>query len=130
MSFCPVCRYEYEPGVRICPDCDEELVDRLPETGTAAMTPDDSWIVVGQVAGDMKSDIARGSLDSNNIPSVILSSSFSAYGRGMDYHSGLAAFSGAGNIIMVPREYRDAATLILEAILGDELIQPEESNGL
>ena len=70
MSFCPACRYEYETGIRFCPDCDEELIDRLPETATAAMTPDDSWTVVGQVAGDMKSNIARGSLDSNNIRSL------------------------------------------------------------
>lgn len=126
MSFCPTCRYEYETGIRVCPDCSEELVDRLDETGSAAVQPDDSWIVVGSVTGDIKSDIARGSLDSNNIPSVILSSGFSAYGRGIDHHAGLAALSGAGNIIMVPREYRDAASLILEAVLGDELIHPEK----
>ncbi len=28
--FCPKCRYEYNPGITICPDCNEPLVDQLP----------------------------------------------------------------------------------------------------
>ena len=125
MAYCPKCRYEYEARVLLCPDCNEALVDQLPPEKTAAVVPDDSWIVVGGVASETKSEIARGSLDSSNIPSVILSSTFGAYGKGMDLHFGLANAPGAGNIIMVPREYREEAALILEAVLGEDLIQPE-----
>jgi hypothetical protein len=109
----------------MCPDCNETLVDKLPPEKTAAVMPDDSWIVVGSVASEMKSEIARGSLDSSNIPSVILSSTFGAYGKRMDFLSGLAPSHVGGNFIMVPREYREEAALILEAVLGDDLIQPE-----
>jgi len=28
--FCPNCRYEYKKGIKVCPDCDENLVDTLP----------------------------------------------------------------------------------------------------
>jgi hypothetical protein len=28
--FCPVCRFEYKPGINRCPDCDVELVSSLP----------------------------------------------------------------------------------------------------
>lgn len=31
MPYCPKCGYEYQPGVKVCPDCDEELVDELTE---------------------------------------------------------------------------------------------------
>ncbi len=124
--YCPKCRYEYETGVLVCPDCNVPLVDVLPAEKAAVTTPDQSWIVVGGVASEMKSEIARGSLDSNNIPSVILSSSFGAYGRGMDFQTGLVNSSRVGNIIMVPREYREEAALILKAVLGDDLIQPEK----
>ena len=109
----------------VCPDCNETLVDELPSEKTAAVMPDDSWIVVGSVASGIKSEIARGSLDSNNIPSMILSSTFGAFGKGMDFHSGLAGVHGGGNVIMVPREYWEEAALILEAVLGEDLIQPE-----
>jgi uncharacterized OB-fold protein len=31
MPFCPKCGYEYEPDVKVCPDCEVELVDQLTE---------------------------------------------------------------------------------------------------
>lgn len=31
MAFCPSCGYEYEKRIRVCPDCDVELVDELLE---------------------------------------------------------------------------------------------------
>ncbi len=31
MPFCPKCRYEYNPGTETCPDCNEKLLENLPE---------------------------------------------------------------------------------------------------
>ncbi len=124
MSFCPECRYEYEPGVRKCPDCGIELVDHLPTpVVSAAMTPDESWIPAGVVNSQVKTDIAKGALDSNNIPSVIISSVFNAYGKGLDFGGSLSLSSSEGNIVLVPKEFKEEALIILEAVLGDDLIQ-------
>lgn len=125
MAFCPKCKYEYETGVFVCPDCNEALVDELPREKSSAMVPDESWVPVGQVASQMKSEMAKGALDSNNIPSMILSSTFGAFGKGMDFHSGLAHSHAGGSVIMVPREFRHQAAIVLEAVLGEDLIQPE-----
>jgi len=110
----------------MCPDCGVELADVLPVNAQAAVSPDASWVVMGQVESTMKSDMAKGSLDSNNIPSVILSSTFNIAGKGFTGSGSLLQGGGAGNVILVPREFEEDALLILEAVLGDDLIQPEQ----
>lgn len=124
MGICPRCRYEYQDTVLVCPDCEETLVDRLPPQSTAAVTPDDSWVIVGGVESPSSSDMAKGSLNSNNIPSVVLSSGFTAFGRGAGPQSGWGSSFKGSNLIMVPKEYEEEAAVILESVLGDELIQP------
>ena len=69
--------------------------------------------------------MARGTLDSNNIPSVILSSSFTRAGEAVDGHVPLVPPSEEGRFIMVPREFRSEAQIVLETILGDDLVRPE-----
>jgi len=31
MPFCPLCKAEYSPGTKRCPDCECDLVEELPE---------------------------------------------------------------------------------------------------
>jgi len=125
MSFCPKCRYEYENDILECPDCRIELIDQLPSSVvSAAVSPDESWIPAGLVNSQIKSDLAKGALDSNNIPSVIISSVFNAYGKGLDFSSSISLSSSEGNIVLVPKEFKEEALFILEAVLGDDLIQP------
>ena len=125
MSYCPSCRYEYRPDVSTCPDCNIPLAENIPESGSAAIMPDDSWVVVGRIASQLKSEMAKGSLDSQNIPSVVLSSTFNAFGRGTEFSMATSISDAEGNVIMVPREYHEEAALVLEAILGDDLVFPE-----
>jgi len=125
LPYCPKCRFEFPAGRWLCSDCNEKLVDLLPEKRCGAVQPDDSWVVIGSVVSHIKADMARGTLDSNNIPSVILSSSFTRSGRAVDEHLPLLPVSDEGRLIMVPREFRGEAQIILETILGDDLVRPE-----
>jgi hypothetical protein len=119
MGFCPKCKYEYQPGVNVCPDCNEQLVSHLPvTTPSAAVQPDDSWVGVCRVAGGTRTGLAKGALDSNNIPSIVMSSQFTAMGGAKGLQAALG--SAQGDILMVPREYVEEAELILEAILGED----------
>lgn len=121
MAICPKCRYEYQPNVVICPDCQENLVENIaPPVQAAAVSPDDSWVVVGKLGSEYQSEMAKGSLDSGNIPSVILSSNFNAYGRGVGSASPLVPSISDGIVVMVPREFKEAATLLLEGVLGED----------
>ena len=119
MAICPKCKYEYKIGVTVCPDCNEELVDHIP-VKSAAMVPDRSWVSVCRLPSPLKTAMAKGALDSSNIPSIVMSSSFTALGQGGDMPSGMMQPSLETNVLMVPKEFHQEADLILQAILGDE----------
>lgn len=119
MPICPKCNYEFRPGETVCPDCHEPLMAHS-RLKAAAETPDDSWVMVCQVAGEVKSTVAKGVLDSNNIPSIVLSSSFDG-GESATAASAALPRSGDGSeVLMVPREFQQEAVLILQAVLGDD----------
>lgn len=120
MPICPECHFEYPVDVMVCPDCLLLLGDTPSARQSGAIIPDGSWVVVGSVAGKTRSDIAKGSLDSSNIPSVILIGDLKAVGSGMEKQ----ASKLPGNIIMVPREFREEAETILIGALGNDLVQP------
>ena len=103
MSFCPKCKYEYQPGVLMCPDCNVQLVDRLPEAPRAATPPDDSWIEVAGVGSGLSTDLAMGALENANIPSTVITSSFGARGKELNFSDGIP--KGALNVILVPKEF-------------------------
>jgi hypothetical protein len=124
VPYCANCKYEYREGVALCPDCDLPLVDKLP-SGTAATAPDQSWVAVCDIPNDFNSSLARGALESRNIPSIVMSSTFKAYGVDAQYTAQLMASPKATNVIMVPREFAEEATLVLEAILGDDFRQSD-----
>lgn len=130
MPYCPNCGFIYPAEIDNCPDCGDALVTELPGAVAAAMRPDDSWVVVGGVRSEVKARLARGSLNSNNIPSVFMPS-WPDSGAQLDLVNVDKALSGArADVILVPKEYGSEAKLILRAVLGDELIQPVVDNPL
>jgi len=124
MPFCANCRFEYREGISLCPDCNMPLVAELPPN-TAATSPDQSWVAVCSVFNDLSSSLARGALESRNIPSIVMSSTFKAYGIDAQYTSQLLNSPKATNVIMVPREYVEEASFVLEAVLGEEFGESE-----
>ncbi len=124
MPYCANCKYEYRDGLTLCPDCNLPLVEQLP-SGSAATSPDQSWVAVCNIPNDLNSSLARGALESRNIPSIVMSSTFKAYGVEAAYTAQLLASPKATNVIMVPREFAEEATLVLEAVLGDDFQQSE-----
>ncbi len=126
MAYCPNCNFDYNADIRVCPDCDEDLIPNLLRRRSAAVRPDDSWVAIGSVTNRVKSDMAKGSLDSNNIPSLIVNKySNSTPDRRPD--ATLIDLEGA-SLIIVPKEFSGEATEILKTVLGDELLKPESDN--
>jgi len=126
VAYCPNCNFDYDVDIRVCPECDEDLIPSQKRRGTAAVSPDDSWVAVGTVSDRVKSDMAKGSLDSNNIPSLIVNN----YHEDRIHETAAAAYldpEGA-SLIIVPKEFSGLATEILKSVLGDELLEPENNS--
>ncbi len=114
----------------MCPECGEALVQKISDSFAPAVRPDDSWVLIGGVTGKGKAKVARGSLDSNNIPSVFMPSKLDQSAeKGVVDLDPILVDAGA-DLILVPKEFGDEARLLLQAILGDELIQPVVDNPL
>ena len=69
MPYCPECRFEYRAGVRQCPDCGAELVDRLPEARPPESKEEFRQVVLCTVRGSMHAHLLHDALKSQGIPS-------------------------------------------------------------
>jgi len=99
------------------------LIDGVPAAGGAAFPPDDSWVKICGVSGGVKSEVAQGALETSNIPSTLISSAFGAFGRAVAVNTGLPNVRKDLNFILVPKEFREEAEIVLEAVLGEDYIE-------
>jgi hypothetical protein len=124
--LCPKCKHEYKEGLTVCPDCDVLLVEWIQPNG-AAVAPDNTWVEICTIPKGTMSILVKGALNSSNIPSEIVPNEFSARRKTRDSVSGRSRSAGKGNIILVPDEFREDAIIVLEAVLGDDVIESERS---
>jgi len=121
MPFCPKCRYEYNPHVSKCPDCEETLVSELPpeEEGTFVDAEQyDDWVQLARFNSDGHAHMIEDALRSSGIPVVVLS------GAGHFGQTGQMGFSsfrpvGGGFSMVVPAEFAEQADQIGGSILGE-----------
>ncbi len=118
--FCPKCRYEYEPHIFVCPDCDEKLVAVLPEpVEEAAEEGEEVWVELARLTSPVSAQMVAEALESKAIPVVILSEGghFGQTGQ-----IGLTAIQPAAGpySVVVHEDYVDDADAEAEAVLGEE----------
>ena len=119
MPFCPKCRYEYNPGVGVCPDCNEQLVSALPEEPARAEDEVyDDWVQIGRLTSTQYAEMLIEALHAKDIPAILHSGSghFGETGQ-----MGLSSFRpvGGGYSLWVPRQFADDADQEAEVILGE-----------
>ena len=97
------------------------LVDYDAIGQTAAVAPDSSWVIIAGVEDDMNRELAKSSLDSNNIPSLLLETgdvkNRKELAAMVNYHN----LDLEQNLILVPKEYWKQAIYVLKSIFGIEL---------
>ncbi len=121
MPFCPQCRYEYEIGIRECPDCGAKLVDRLPDIeAEAADKPEyENWIPLASLTSQQIAEMVLESLRVKDIPAVI-HSGVGYFGQAGSMGTSLYAPVGGAYILLVPEEYIEDADAEGRLILGDD----------
>ena len=121
MPFCPKCAYEYSNEVMVCPDCAVALTENLSiKASTVATSPDDSWARICTVGDGLTSKMICSLLDSNNIPSMIMASAFHQPEGQPGPIMPPDVPPVENEVVMVPKEFRQEAELLLLAILGDD----------
>lgn len=120
MKYCYSCHLTTPGDLLFCPECRVELVEIDIPKSSGATSPDDSWVIVGGVKDNKKIESAKGGLDFNNIPSVFLPA-FDNHGLEVFIDTPFSEKSDQPKIIMVPREFKDEAMLVLREIVGDAL---------
>ncbi|UCH33806.1 MAG: DUF2007 domain-containing protein [Armatimonadota bacterium] len=93
MPYCPKCRYEYQPSVSVCPECNEPLVPALPPEREPINEP---LVVVYEAPEEIIGVMARTVLEEAGI-SVVVQSGLVPWYDGVrftarGYHSRLLVF--------------------------------------
>lgn len=123
MPFCPKCKYEYEYGVGMCPDCDERLVETLPdkepsdEVETLAEKYDD-WTLLAALNSQYTASMCHEGLLAKDIPTVLLSGTGHF---GITGQMGISSYRPVeGNYkVYVPKAFIEDAVEEAKILLGE-----------
>lgn len=122
MPFCPECKYEYNPGITRCPDCEVDLVESLP-------TDQSKDLAEGASDADfVKVYTARDEMEAMMIKSVLEAAGIEVWDRSMVIHSLKWATVGplAPEDLLVLEPHVEEATKIIEQLLESGGIVPGE----
>jgi hypothetical protein len=118
MPFCPKCRYEYNPEVSTCPDCNERLVTTLPAEEEQSEVIYEDWTQVARLTSPQYAEMLLEALQAKDIPIVIQSGSGHFGQIGQMGMSALAPIGG-GYSVMIPLKFVPEADREATALLGE-----------
>lgn len=119
--YCPQCKMRFDTKDYKCPDCRTLLVKNL-NGQSSAVKPDNSWVIIAGVNDDLNKELAKGAIDSGNIPSLFINTEDEKDNELLaTLINNNDSFELEKNIIMVPKEYRLEALLLLKGLFGVEI---------
>ena len=116
--YCPQCKIRFKTKDYKCPDCRTLLVVNI-YGRSSAVQPDNSWVVIAGVDDDLNKELAKGAIDSSNIPSLFINTENEKNSEHLaTLINNESPFELEKNIIMVPKEYRVEALHVLKGLFG------------
>lgn len=118
MPFCPLCKAEYSPGTKRCPDCECDLVDELPEEEEAedlrVEDVPENLVLLYSTRNRVYAEFLKETLENSNIPCYIKSS-----GSFLEQGLGYVTKGKGGYKIYVPADKYEESVAIKEQTVGD-----------
>lgn len=117
MPFCPSCKYEYLPGVAVCPDCNVTLVDFLSEAaGDSAdeNRTDVDLVELPPFSGMVFAEMLKEIFEQEGIPCIIRKHPLAA-----SHHAFGTSIPGFQATILVAKQHFDNAVRIMREVVGD-----------
>ena len=119
MPVCPACHNTVAEDLTECPICGRELA---PVEGN---NHGSDWVIAGIVRDKVSADFVRETLVSYDIPAVVFSKSGFLGNAGLPMDSVYGGTTG-GYEVSVPEEHLEETIEILNTVLGNTWIRPEE----
>ena len=116
MESCPKCHKPLSGSYSSCPICGEDLGESSPS----------EWIMIGTIENKLAADFARETLESYNVPVVIISKSGFFGDVGLPLNPIHSTASGGMFEVSVPQEHREEAMQIVKMTVGESW-HPEEN---
>ncbi len=109
MPFCPNCRFEYKPEVKICPDCGATLVEKLEKEKLENVR----YVPLRRVPSRLYAQMLQEALEENDIPCLI-----KAEDAGLMFGT-MGTSSTLKVVVWVQEELKEKAEDIARQILGE-----------
>ena len=111
--FCPVCESEYQPGIKVCPDDNSELVDRLTPDNSLHDSSEARFVHLHHLGSPVEAEMVNDLLRQNGIRSVVQSG-------GADALAPLLSSGADGSVILVDERDLDRAQELYAAFFGKD----------
>jgi hypothetical protein len=111
--FCPKCEAEYTPGITVCSDDNEPLVEKLSADNAFHDSSEARFVALHKLGSPAEAEMVNDILAQNGIRSVVKSS-------GLDTLSPLLSSTAEGAVILVDERDADRALEVYKAFFGND----------
>jgi hypothetical protein len=117
MPFCPLCKSEYSPGTKRCPDCEVDLIEELPEDAESDDSVEDlpeNLVFLYNTRNKVYAEFLKETLENSGIPCYLKTS-----GSFLEEGLGYVTKNKGGYKIYVPEDKYEESKAIKEQTVSN-----------